>query len=149
MGTTTLHLLCHIYADRSAPIWKQAAQAEWLQRAVASLGAVPLGSKTGAFARAKAAFDLPSLVQLSIFRHTSMYEAKRSFQSFIPSEVRQHIGYAWDPLVPGTAISIYNEEFFGDVSAAAAAAAGLGDNQRPELDAGLMQELQVSGPRSF
>ncbi|KAJ6615494.1 transcriptional repressor TCF25-domain-containing protein [Mycena sp. CBHHK59/15] len=87
----TLHLLSHLYAQRSFPLWKD--EAAWRQ-------------------------DFLSLYQNSnlrhsVYRHIMVLETTyRRLFSYIPRQVLSEKTLACDPLPPPTAVSSYDDDFF-------------------------------------
>ncbi|KAI0693502.1 transcriptional repressor TCF25-domain-containing protein [Cytidiella melzeri] len=117
-----LHLLSHLYAQRSSSLWKPKQRAEWFAETVTST-APTLSSKasgnTSPTSPSSSLFhklyaEMPSLAY-SIYRHVivleSMSRAGRLF-GFIPSHVTSSRQLACDPLPPPTRVNEYDGEFF-------------------------------------
>jgi hypothetical protein len=99
------HLLAHIYADRSADLWKDPRNSSLLSN----------------FSLDKAEFASPptydSRTHDAVFRHVCQFESRRSWQAFIPPRTRGRVGFMWDPLPPSEPGSTaYDEHFFESVS---------------------------------
>lgn len=117
-----LHLLSHLYAQRSFSLWKPKQRAEWFAKTVIavtpSLSQKPTTTQESKSSPSLALFhDLystPSLAS-SIYRHVMVLEsvsrAGRLF-GFLPSHVTGARQLACDPLPPLTRVSEYDSEFF-------------------------------------
>ena len=116
-----LHLLSHLYAQRSFSLWKPKQRAQWFAENVIfvnSTTSTKAGKDTNSSPSPallhKLYTDSPSLAY-SIYRHVmvleSMSRAGRLF-GFLPSHVTSARQLACDPLPPLTRVSEYNEEFF-------------------------------------
>lgn len=116
-----LHLLSHLYAQRSFSLWKPKQRAEWFAKTVIavtpSLSQKPTTTQESKSSPSLALFhDLystPSLAS-SIYRHVMVLEsvsrAGRLF-GFLPSHVTGARQLACDPLPPPTRVSQYDSEF--------------------------------------
>ncbi|EJD51735.1 DUF654-domain-containing protein [Auricularia subglabra TFB-10046 SS5] len=103
-----VYLLAHVYADRSADLWKDPRNASLLVSAVQS-GAPALAPE-----RAKLRYSDEE--EESAYRHVAQFEAKRAWQAFVPPHVRARIGYMWDPLPPTAGgATRYDKHFFRGV----------------------------------
>ncbi|TFK33697.1 transcriptional repressor TCF25-domain-containing protein [Crucibulum laeve] len=108
-----LHLLSHLYALRSAPLWKEAGS--WFSETISTLSPT-LPSSLPATPRRMGFIALFSHITLrfSLYRHIIVLEntLKRLF-AFIPRSVLDHNkSLACDPLPPQTAVNKYDEKFF-------------------------------------
>ena len=108
-----LHLLCHLYAQRSAPLWKSAAHTTWFQSTangiLPSLNAQRSNSTRGRFLQMYASETL----RYSVYRHVLVLEQSfRNLTPFIPRSVLLAKQLACDPLPPPKAHSEYNDSFF-------------------------------------
>ncbi|PIL36489.1 hypothetical protein GSI_00178 [Ganoderma sinense ZZ0214-1] len=110
-----LHLLSHLYAQRSASFWKSSARSAWFAKAVSAvLPSLPKSSPAPPKAFS-ARFDSPSLAY-SIYRHVLVNEATcRSLFPFLPRAVLDARHLACDPLPPPTRANEYDAEFFRGV----------------------------------
>lgn len=102
-----MHLLAHVYADRNADLWKDHAA---LLRSAVSSGVPPLSPS-------RAKFSYPEAQQEAVYRHVVQFEAKRTWQAFLPARVRARVGYMWDPLPPSSegSTSYTSGDFFEGV----------------------------------
>jgi len=114
-AATVLHLLSHLYAQRSFALWKLPERSAWFMQTVTT--ALPelapsYDNTTAAYRDFHALFSKPELA-LSVYRHTIVLEAScRSLFRFIPSNVTQARQVACDPLPPITRVNQYDAEFF-------------------------------------
>ncbi|KAG8901436.1 hypothetical protein FRB99_005310, partial [Tulasnella sp. 403] len=112
---SAIHLLSHLYAHRSHPIWKQPTHSEWLQRTVTSMTST---------LREKGTNDSPLLQRsleffrtgptLSICRHVIVCEIRNLIGFFSPMTVPSSMN-AFDPLPPPTSLTAYNKAYFGNI----------------------------------
>ncbi|KZT13227.1 DUF654-domain-containing protein [Laetiporus sulphureus 93-53] len=110
-----VHLLSHLYAQRSASLWKAVPIASWFAATVSStLSSLPAShDNTTALYRAFAALAAQPAIVHSIYRHVIVLEASfRGLFSFVPREVLQARSVACDPLPPPTSVSAYDTEYF-------------------------------------
>jgi hypothetical protein len=135
-----LHLLAHLYAQRSFPLWKSKPRAQWFSDTVSNVS-TGLSVKTSGDMKAlpsatlfhKLYTDTPNLAY-SIYRHVmvleSMSRAGRLF-GFLPSHITSARQLACDPLPPPTRLSEYDAQFFlGAEDPFALRMGGRRDNQR-------------------
>ncbi|KAI6129363.1 transcriptional repressor TCF25-domain-containing protein [Pisolithus croceorrhizus] len=115
---SVLHLLSHIYAIRSASLWKLPDLSSWLASTTAAL--LPHLSSSRAHPvrdRFLRIFNSDHLCY-SVYRHiivlqqTHAQEQYRILTAFIPRGVLASHEYACDPLPPPTARSSYDAKFF-------------------------------------
>ncbi|EGO27075.1 hypothetical protein SERLADRAFT_446308 [Serpula lacrymans var. lacrymans S7.9] len=108
-----LHALSHLYAQRSASLWKPTKYASWFASTVAAV--LPtLSSQRSSPSRDKLLelYSSPD-ARYPVYRHLLVLESScRSLFPFIPREVLNIKQLACDPLPPLTSITEYNEEFF-------------------------------------
>ncbi|OAX36036.1 DUF654-domain-containing protein [Rhizopogon vinicolor AM-OR11-026] len=107
-----LHMLSHLYAQRSAPLWKSAAHAKWFQSTangiLLSLNAQRSNSTRERFLQMYASTTL----RYSVYRHVLVLEQSfRHLTPFIPRTVLLAKQLACDPLPPLKALSEYNDDF--------------------------------------
>ncbi|EMD31786.1 hypothetical protein CERSUDRAFT_144628 [Gelatoporia subvermispora B] len=107
-----VHLLSHIYAQRSFSLWKIPSRASWFAQTVEST----LSSLSSPIPARRILADTlfaNHVLALSIYRHTIVNEAScRRLFSFIPRDVTNAKHLACDPLPPPTRVNEYNEDFF-------------------------------------
>ncbi|KAF7290783.1 hypothetical protein MIND_01319200 [Mycena indigotica] len=111
----TLHLLSHLYAQRSAPLWKD--ESVWFRDTVTTEFA-SLPASLPVLPRRQ---DFLSLyhnqnLRYSVYRHVMVLESthKRLF-AYIPADVLNVKSLQCDPLPPPTAITSYDNAFFEGV----------------------------------
>lgn len=118
-----LHLLCHLYVQRSFSLWKASSYSSWFSQTVISALASLSPSffnTTKPYARFTALAAHPQLA-LSIYRHTIVLETScRRLFGFIPRGVTNTKHLACDPLPPLTCVSVYDDDFFHGVENALA-----------------------------
>ena len=110
-----LHLLSHLYVQRSGAVWKE--HTAWFIDTVSdSFSALP--SSLPVTERRK---DFLSLYQnenlrFSVYRHIIVLEStNRRLFAFIPRQVQEIKSLSCDPLPPPTATTRYDERFFDGV----------------------------------
>ena len=110
-----LQLLSHLYAERSASLWKVSTRSSWFAKTVEAC----LTSLSPSFSTTYIAYlDFIRYFEAndraySIYRHALVNEATcRRLFSFIPRAVTQARSIACDPLPPLTRVNEYNDEFF-------------------------------------
>ncbi|KAJ7165632.1 transcriptional repressor TCF25-domain-containing protein [Mycena crocata] len=108
----TLHLLSHLYAQRSSPLWKE--ETSWFTSTVAA----EFSSLPASLPVTQRRQDFLSLYQnlnlrYSVYRHIMVLETSyRRLFSYIPQEVLSVKALQCDPLPPPTAVSSYDDAFF-------------------------------------
>ncbi|THH32160.1 hypothetical protein EUX98_g2009 [Antrodiella citrinella] len=112
---SVLHLLSHLYAQRSNSLWKAKATAKWFADTVKSTFAspsFPRNSTPSPPADFRALFSAKRLTY-SIYRHVLVLESSyRALFSFFPSSVVSALQLACDPLPPPTRVTEYDQTFF-------------------------------------
>jgi hypothetical protein len=108
-----LHLLSHLYAQRSGALWKAPALGTWLAAAVsAALPSLPRAA-TSTNARFPALFGGGSLLAGAVYRHAAAQEAGfRALLAFVPRADAARTAFAGDPLPPRSALSSYSDPAF-------------------------------------
>lgn len=109
-----LHLLSHLYAQRSSPLWKDSKRASWFASTVAS---VVLRADWNQVRR-KNLFEFykPIGPRYSAYRQITILETSyRNLFAFIPREILNVKQLACDPLPPPTATNSYDAIFFKGV----------------------------------
>ncbi|KAJ7174569.1 transcriptional repressor TCF25-domain-containing protein [Mycena filopes] len=107
-----LHLLSHLYAQRSFPLWKE--ESTWFSSTVttefASLPtSLPVPIRRQDFL---SLYANPNL-RFSIYRHVTVLESSlRRLFAYIPQEVLAVKALQCDPLPPPTAVTAYDDAFF-------------------------------------
>ncbi|KAI0792906.1 transcriptional repressor TCF25-domain-containing protein [Abortiporus biennis] len=107
-----LHLLSHLYVQRSHSLWKPKIRLAWFTETVNSL--IPF-HKPISLPSNELFNELfsSSTRRFSIYRHVLVLETTcRPLFSFLPSAVTQMKQLACDPLPPPSSVSEYNSEFF-------------------------------------
>ncbi|KAF8878008.1 transcriptional repressor TCF25-domain-containing protein [Gymnopilus junonius] len=111
-----LHILSHLYVQRSSPIWKD--HSAWFSSTITSAFPSTLPSTLPTTGRRKSflnQYENPHL-RYSVYRHIMVLETSyRHLFSFIPKQVLEAKSLACDPLPPLTKISEYDDEFFKSV----------------------------------
>jgi Transcriptional repressor TCF25 len=114
-----LHLLSHLYVQRSAGIWKDPSYSSWFSQTLTALYPSALPSSLPKSAQRTAFLTLfnHATPQASVHRHILVLEATyRRLFSFIPRANLPGAGtLACDPLPPATAVSRYDISFFEGV----------------------------------
>ncbi|KAF9478458.1 DUF654-domain-containing protein [Pholiota conissans] len=110
-----LHLLSHLYAQRSFPVWKE--HSAWFASTVTE-ALTPLPTSLPVTDRRKAflsAYENQNL-RFSVYRHIMVLETSyRRLFSFIPRQVLEAKSLSCDPLPPPTLVSEYDRDFFQGV----------------------------------
>ncbi|KZT67039.1 DUF654-domain-containing protein [Daedalea quercina L-15889] len=114
-SASILHLLSHLYAQRSSPLWKIPERASWFAQTVnASLSSLPPSYDTTqpAYLGFVALYSRPEMAY-GVYRHAIVNESTcRRLFGFIPREVTNAKHLACDPLPPPTRVNEYDAEFF-------------------------------------
>ena len=114
-----LHLLSHLYAQRSSGIWKD--HAKWFSETVISTFNISISHTNTAVRlsptpRRRAFLDLVKSsedITWSFYRHVLVLEASfRQILGFVPHDVLKEKTLSCDPLPPRHAVTRYDEEFF-------------------------------------
>lgn len=114
-SAAVLHLLSHLYAQRSFSLWKVPERTSWFARTVvATLADLPPSyDNTSSSYRGFVTLFSKRELTYSVYRHTTVLEAScRRLFGFIPRAVTDAKHLACDPLPPPTRVSDYDEEFF-------------------------------------
>ncbi|KAL0948961.1 hypothetical protein HGRIS_009064 [Hohenbuehelia grisea] len=110
-----LHLLSHLYVQRSFALWKNSDISSWFASTVKDeFSSLPSGDlpHTDLSVRFNGYFSNIQL-RYSIYRHVMVLESSyRRLFSFIPRHVLSAKSLACDPLPPLTAATEYNDDFF-------------------------------------
>ncbi|KAF9236917.1 transcriptional repressor TCF25-domain-containing protein [Melanogaster broomeanus] len=123
-----IHLLSHLYAQRSSPLWKSSAQASWLSSTANALLSTLATQRTNPTRERFIRTFSSVALRHSIYRHVFVLEQthaqpqNRTLTAFIPPDITQggrHL--ACDPLPPQTALSTYDAAFFAGSEDALAA----------------------------
>ncbi|KAK0231553.1 transcriptional repressor TCF25-domain-containing protein [Armillaria fumosa] len=110
-----LHLLSHLYVQRSLPVWKD--HAEWFSETVTThFSKTSLPSSLPVSDERKAFLELfgHTNLQYAAYRHVMVLEYRNLFR-YIPREILARKSLDCDPLPPPTAVTNYDEEFFEGV----------------------------------
>ncbi|KAG9309798.1 transcriptional repressor TCF25-domain-containing protein [Chiua virens] len=113
-----LHLLSHLYVQRSSPLWKSSGHASWLSSTTNAVFPTLSTQRThpirDRFLRTFSSLNL----RQSIYRHVFVLEQthaqpqNRALTAFIPPDITQGRHLACDPLPPHSAVSTYDATFF-------------------------------------
>lgn len=115
--TAALHLLSHLYVQRSMGIWKESEHSSWFADTVAATfpslpSSLPITEQHETFL---SLFQHQN-IQYSAYRHVIVLETTyRRLLAFIPRHVTEAKSLACDPLPSPTSVTQYNEEFFEGV----------------------------------
>ncbi|KAJ4484000.1 transcriptional repressor TCF25-domain-containing protein [Lentinula lateritia] len=122
-----LHLLSHIYVQRSFSLWKDPKIINWFTETVSSHfsslpSSLPLTTRRNRFLSLYAEKENPAALSFAVYRHIIVLETSLSFRSlfpFIPDSVlHSNSGnLACDPLPPPNKVRVseYGETFFAGV----------------------------------
>lgn len=151
----TLHLLSHLYAQRSSPIWKE--EASWFASTVtAEFSSLPASLPVSH--RRQDFLSLYENVNLrySVYRHVMVLETTyRRLFSYIPQAVLNVKALQCDPLPPPTAVTSYDDAFFEGTEDLRTFMPTTTTRQRAQQgrvlaqmipDAGVRDQLQVGRP---
>lgn len=111
-----LHLLSHLYVQRSFPLWKD--HASWFAEIVtATFASLPTPNTLLASTPRRTAFlslyEYNEHLRYSVYRHVVVLETTyRRLFSFIPRYVLEVRSLSCDPLPPKNAVTAYDENFF-------------------------------------
>lgn len=111
-----LHLLSHLYAQRSFPLWKD--HASWfVETATSTFASLPTPNARFTATPRRTAFltfyERNENSRYSIYRHVVVLETSyRRLFSFIPRYVLDARSLACDPLPPKDAVTSYDDKFF-------------------------------------
>ena len=132
----TLHLLSHLYVTRSYSLWKIPETTTWLKQTISTLLSTHSSLDTffipsNRHNRFLKLVDIPaSNLSHSIYRHTlivsSSNTAYRRLAGYIPPEVQMTRWFAFDPLPPPGAVSVYDQAYFEGVDTSAVGGIGTG-----------------------
>ncbi|KAF7331094.1 hypothetical protein MVEN_02449700 [Mycena venus] len=108
----TLHLLSHLYVQRSSPLWKD--EASWFASTVTSeFSSLPASLPTSQRRQDFLTLYRNLNLRYSIYRHIMVLETTyRRLFSYIPPEVLNVKALQCDPLPPPTAVTLYDDTFF-------------------------------------
>lgn len=109
-----LHLLSHLYAQRSSSLWKPTETASWLK--TVALATLPdISTTPHPFRRRFISLFADATLSYSIYRHATLLDATttRRLTAFFPPAVLKAQSVSCDPLPPLTAVNQYDQEFFG------------------------------------
>jgi hypothetical protein len=134
-----LHLLSHLYVQRSLSLWKDPTLSSWLADTVTSLlPSIP--SPTDLHSRFLKFYET-NKQKFCIWRHAMIMESNyRTLLSFIPKMIMDAKSFACDPLPPMTLVSMYDEEFFRGTEDVFAVRGGRSRRQR-DNDGRMLERL--------
>jgi Transcriptional repressor TCF25 len=112
-----LHLLSHIYVQRSHALWKDPTRSSWFAETVTELVRTgqlpPKATATAGFARLQSLVRRSGNFDVSIYRHVVVLgPSAQRLLPFIPAHIINKNNLACDPLPPPSFKSQYNDEFF-------------------------------------
>jgi len=112
-----LHLLSHIYVQRSHALWKDPARSAWFAETVTELVRTgqlpPKPTATTGFSRLQSLVRRGGNFDISVYRHVvALGSSAQRLLPFIPAHVIDNNNLACDPLPPPRCKSQYNDEFF-------------------------------------
>ena len=112
-----LHLLSHIYVQRSHALWKDAARSSWFAETVTELvrtGQLPPKATAAiGFSRLQSLLRRSGNYEISVYRHVIVLgPSAQRLLPFIPAHVINNNNLACDPLPPPTCKSQYDDKFF-------------------------------------
>ncbi|KAG2153469.1 transcriptional repressor TCF25-domain-containing protein [Suillus bovinus] len=108
-----LHLLSHLYAQRSAPLWKSASHMKWFENTANEIRASLNAQRSNQTRERFLQMYTSTTLRYSVYRHILVLEQSfRNLTPFIPRSVLLAKQLACDPLPPLTASSEYNDAFF-------------------------------------
>ncbi|KAG2072866.1 DUF654-domain-containing protein [Suillus decipiens] len=108
-----LHLLSHLYAQRSAPLWKSASHMKWFESTANGIRPSLDAQRSNAIRERFLQMYTSTTLRYSVYRHVIVLEQSfRNLTPFIPRSVLLAKQLACDPLPPLTASSEYNDAFF-------------------------------------
>jgi hypothetical protein len=112
-----LHLLSHIYVQRSHALWKDPIRSSWFAETVTELVRTgqlpPKAIATTGFTRLQGLVRCGGDFDISIYRHVVVLgPTAQSLLQLIPVHVINNNRLACDPLPPQSSKSQYNEDFF-------------------------------------
>ncbi|THH13849.1 hypothetical protein EW146_g6417 [Bondarzewia mesenterica] len=146
-----LHLLSHLYVQRSAPLWKTADVSAWFAQTVNQV--VQNGNLPGTCASAPGYERFGELVKArnfptSVHRHIMVLGAPaQRLLSFLPDSTVGGNSLACDPVPPATKVSEYDDAFFQGAEDAFVGATSRRQQQRllEQMipDAAARQQLQA------
>ncbi|KAJ6473170.1 transcriptional repressor TCF25-domain-containing protein [Mycena sanguinolenta] len=107
-----LHLLSHLYAQRSSPLWKD--EASWFTSTVtAEYSSIPVTLPVSHRRQDFLNLYQNQNLRYSIYRHVTVLETSyRRLFSYIPHEVLAAKALQCDPMPPPTAVTLYDDAFF-------------------------------------
>jgi hypothetical protein len=147
-----LHLLSHLYAQRSSPIWKE--EASWFESTViAEFSSLPASLPVTNRRQDFLSLYENANLRYSVYRHVMVLETTyRRLFSYIPQEVLNVKALQCDPLPPPTAVTSYDDAFFEGTEDLRTFMPAITTRQRAQQgrvlaqmipDAGVREQLQV------
>jgi len=125
----TMHLLAHLYAQRSATLWKTTENAAWIKTvAMSVLPSVPSEpAKAGSYHVFRQRFERLfasspfTNIHFSIYRHVATLtdsNLSRRLMGFVPKQIFEasQSNLACDPVPPQSSVSRYDDDFFRGTS---------------------------------
>ncbi|KAG1817527.1 transcriptional repressor TCF25-domain-containing protein [Suillus subaureus] len=110
---SVLHLLSHLYAQRSATLWKSASHMKWFESTANGIQPLLNAQRSNSTRERFLQMYASTTLRYSVYRHILVLEQSfRNLTPFIPRSVLLAKQLACDPLPPLTASSEYNDAFF-------------------------------------
>jgi tetratricopeptide (TPR) repeat protein len=110
---SVLHLLSHLYAQRSALLWKSAPHMKWFESTANGIQSSLNAQRSNPTRERFLKMYTSTTLRYSVYRHILVLEQSfRNLTPFIPRSVLLVKQLACDPLPPLTASSEYNDAFF-------------------------------------
>ncbi|KAF5390308.1 hypothetical protein D9757_002816 [Collybiopsis confluens] len=120
-----LHLLSHIYVQRSFSLWKEPKISQWFTEVIMSHfvtlpSSLPSTARRNRFLALYTAGESTSALYFAVYRHVMVLESTLSFRSlfsFIPNTILSSKSFACDPLPPPSKVRIseYGDTFFAGI----------------------------------
>ncbi|KAF8505409.1 DUF654-domain-containing protein [Russula emetica] len=112
-----LHLLSHIYVQRSHALWKDPTKSSWFAETVTELVRTgqlpPKATAATGFSRLQSLVRRSGNYGISVYRHVVVLgSSAQRLLPFIPAHVINNNNLACDPLPPPTCKSQYDDKFF-------------------------------------
>ncbi|KAF8318209.1 DUF654-domain-containing protein, partial [Clavulina sp. PMI_390] len=156
-GESTLHLLSHLYTQRSFELWKVPEIAEWIRSTITPSLLQHLSSPSPALeVRRKAITTYGGGTPENFVRHVIVAENRSAMAFFHPGAVPQQM-VSFDPLPPRTSLSQYDQDYFRGVmvrerrgrasGGGAGGAAEVDDGDQLALQEFIMREIQRGRPQ--
>ncbi|KAG8963840.1 hypothetical protein FRC03_002524 [Tulasnella sp. 419] len=114
-ANSAIHLLSHLYAQRSASTWKQPTFVSWMQETVSSVLPLLRNGADRTPLRDRALQHFATGPTLSMCRHVVICDMRNLLVFCNPADLTKDT-HAYDPIPPRTTITEYDETYFGPLS---------------------------------